>query len=453
MANTIPATDLAQAPFAALEARIAACQARVGVAGLGAVGLPLAELMHGAGFELSGIDPDAHKRACLAAGRAPLAHQVHLELESMVRSPRFEAVAVPGAASGPLDVLLVCVPTDLDEAGEPDLGPVRKAIAQAAPHLASEALVVLESTTWPGTTRQVIAKELAVHGRRPGVDVALAFSPERVDPGRTELRSIPKLVGGLSPREGELAASLYRCAFDDVRLVSSAEVAEAAKLLENVYRAVNIGLVNELKGAFAQQGIDIWEVLDAAASKPFGFQRFDPGPGVGGHCIPVDPSYLAWAARRAGVPTPLVELATEINRGMPAEVARVVKRALETRQRPLQGARLLLLGLAYKPNVDGLDHAPALDLARELSAMGAEVRYHDPLLPRLPEGLALERELLGAESVPLDRANLAKFDGVLLVTAHDAIDLELVAEAARLVVDTRGVLRERLLGDPRYVPA
>lgn len=450
-----PPVPAAPAWMAGLESHLRQRTARLGVAGLGAVGLPLAELLHGAGFPVVGIDPDPAKRAALAAGRAPAAHQGHLDIEALAASPRFRVLAEAGdlAGSAPLDAYLICVPTNLDATGKPDLGAVRAAVRSIAPHLAPQALVVLESTTWPGTTREVVAAELAAAGRRPGIDVAVAFSPERVDPGRRELATIPKLVGGLDVGSGALGAELYGAAFDDVRRVSSPEVAEAAKLLENVYRAVNIALVNELKVSFTEMGLDVWEVLDAAATKPFGFQRFDPGPGVGGHCIPVDPTYLTWAARRAGAPAELVELAARVNRSMPGHVARVLGRALAARGKRLEGARLLLVGLAYKPGVDGTDHSPAEALASELSRAGAELSYHDRLIPRIPEGQAGLRELVGEASCDLTEARLGALDAVVLVTAHPGLDLDVIERGAALVIDTRGVLRDAMLGDPRYVSA
>lgn len=456
MADTLPQTEASAwegVPLASLEERLRQRSARIAVAGLGAVGLPLAELLHGGGFPISGIDPSPIKRAALEAGQVPLAHQAHLDCVRLALSPRFEVVAQPGDCMTPIDVLMICVPTDLNANQEPDLSLVRAVVAAAARHLADEALVVLESTTWPGTTREILGRDLVAAGRVPGVDVGLVFSPERVDPGREALASIPKLVGGLDARAGELGVLLYASAFDDVRQVSSPEVAEAAKLLENVYRAVNIGLVNELKTSFASMGLDVWEVLDAAASKPFGFQRFDPGPGVGGHCIPVDPHYLTWAARRAGAPARLVELAGSINARMPEEVARVTARALSARGKALDGARVLLVGIAYKAGVDAIDHAPALDLASDLAAAGALLEFHDPLVSELPAEHAMLRPELGSRSVSLDRCRIASYDAILILTAQSGLDLDLIAEAAQLVIDTRAVLRSRLLGDPRYVSA
>ena len=403
-----------------------------------------------------GVDPDRAKRVALAAGRAPAAHQSHLDIEQLARSPRFTLAgdALELEAAGlQLDGYLICVPTDLDENGQPDLGAVRAAVRAATPALSGEAIVVLESTTWPGTTREVVAAELRAAGREPGVDVAVVFSPERVDPGRAELATIPKLVGGLDERAGELGAKLYSAAFKDVRCVRSPEVAEAAKLLENVYRAVNIALINELKVSFSEMGIDVWEVLDAAASKPFGFQRFDPGPGVGGHCIPVDPAYLAWAARRAGAPAELVEHAGRVNRSMPGQVARVLGRALEARGGSIDGSRVLIVGLAYKPGVDGTEHSPGAALALELHRAGARLAYHDGLLARLPIARADLRGVVGEASVALDQDSLAGFDAVVIVTAHPDLDLGVIEREAALVIDTRGVLRDALLGDPRYVSA
>ena len=436
-------------PTPSLEERFARRTARVGVVGLGAVGLPTAAIFARAGFGVIGCEVDARKLAALAAGRSPLRHVPDAVVRELLEGDRFSAGA-DAAALAAADAVLLCVPTPLSAEREPDLSAVRAATRELAPHLAPGTLVVLESTTYPGTTRDVVGAELARAGREPGF---LAFAPERVDPGRGDptTTTVPKLVGGTCERSTQLARALYAAAFDDVRTVSSAEVAEAAKLYENVFRAVNIALVNELKVAFAAMGLDVWEVIEAAASKPFGFMKFTPGPGMGGHCIPVDPFYLSWVAREAGAETRFVELAGEINRAMPAYVVERTREALATRGGELEGARVLILGLAYKPEVDIVSESPAVRLFELFGAAGAQVRYADPYLPVGPvvDGVDLSSE----RAVELTAETLAAFDVVVLATHHAAFDYDLIAAAAPLVVDTRNALAERMRERPNYFKA
>ncbi len=417
--------------------------------GLGYVGLPLALAFAEEGFEVLALDVDGEKVSMLRRGRSYIRHLAAERVASLVEAGRL----VPREGHEPLgeaDAVLVCVPTPLGRHQEPDLRYVRGTAEQIAARLHPGQLVVLESTTYPGTTEEVLQPILESGGLRCGEEFFLAHSPEREDPGNPHRASkeVPKLVGGVDERSGRLAVSLYERVFRRVVPVASARVAEAAKLTENVFRAVNIALVNELKMVFAAMGVDIWEVLDAADTKPFGFMRFDPGPGWGGHCIPVDPFYLAWKAREHGERSAFVERAGEVNVGMPRWVVERVALALNDRQRAVRGARVLLLGVAYKPNVDDARESPAFPILERLIALGAEVSYHDPWIPELPRVRA-HPNLPCMRSVALSETALREVDVVLIVTDHDAVDYEMVARHARLVVDTRG----RLRGRRRVVPA
>ena len=435
-----------------LEELLASRRGTVCVLGLGVVGLPLAVALHGAGYDVLGFDTDADKVARLEAGERVLRHLPRGPVEAMLASPRFAATTDPRRLSE-ARVFLLCVPTPLDAERQPDLSAIEDAARAVARALRPGSLVVLESTTWPGTTREVVAPLLVESGLELGREVALAYSPEREDPGDPQRSAarIPKLVAGLDARASQLARALYECFVPEVHEVATPEIAEAAKLLENTYRAVNIALVNELKLALDAMGIDVWQVIDAAATKPFGFQRFTPGPGMGGHCIPIDPFYLAWAARRAGATARFVELAGEINRAMPARVVERAARALEERGVAVHGARVLVLGIAYKPEVESTYESPALELVRGLAERGARVRYADPWVPAPP--LEIKDLLDSPAPVDLDADTVASFDLVLLATDHRAFDPALIADHARLVVDTRHALADRMSGDPRYVTA
>jgi UDP-N-acetyl-D-glucosamine dehydrogenase len=437
---------------AQLHERLAAQDACVAVLGLGTVGLPLARAFWDSGLRVLGFDVDGERVAQLGRGENPLSYLNHGALERMLGSERFEASCDPERLAE-ADALILCVPTPLDADRQPDLSHVEAAAATVASVLRPGQLVVLESTTWPGTTREVVLPLLEAVGLELGRDFFLAYAPEREDPGREDLttRDIPRLIGGLEPASTRLARALYSRAIEDVRVVSSAEVAEAAKLFENTFRAVNIALVNELKLVLDRLGVDVWEVVEAAATKPFGFMRFTPGPGMGGHCIPVDPFYLAWAARRAGVDTRFVELAGEINRRMPEYVVERALEAVAERGVAARGARVLLLGLAYKANVDSLHESPAIRMLELLSERGARCGFSDPWVARAPEicGPWLESR----DSVELSAEALASYDAVVLATDHSAFDYELIARSARLVVDTRNAFAHLLQGDPRYVRA
>jgi UDP-N-acetyl-D-glucosamine dehydrogenase len=436
----------------ALHQRIEDRTARIGVVGLGSVGLPLARAFVDAGFRVLGFERDAAKLARIARGEDVLAHLGPGFGRALLDTGRFEATC-DFEREGELDVALISVPTPISATDEPDLADVCAAGSTLARHLRPGALVVLESTTHPGTTRVVLGGLFARCHRVVGEDVFLAYSPERENPGPDgpRTRAIDKLVGGTCAASTELARALYSTAVERVHAVSRAEVAEAAKLFENVFRAVNIALVNELKMALAPMGLDAWEVLDAAATKPFGFMRFAPGPGLGGHCIPVDPWYFAWSARQHGAQAELVELAGRIGRRMPAWVVQRTERALAERGASLAGARVLVLGLAFKADVDIVTESPALELIAQLRARGANVAWSDPLVPVAPA--AAGAALAGSRSTPLDAATLAAADVVLVVTDHRAFDWDLVAEHARLVVDTRNALGSRLAGRPHYVRA
>jgi UDP-N-acetyl-D-glucosamine dehydrogenase len=338
--------------------------------------------------------------------------------------------------------VLICVPTPLGKHLEPDLSYVRRTATDLARVLRAGQLVVLESTTYPGTTRDVVLPPLAATGLKPGVDFFVAYSPEREDPGRRDFTTttIPKLVGGLDALGGQLAADLYRAAIDKVVPVSTAEVAEAAKLLENVYRAVNIALVNEMKVILSAMDIDVWEVIAAAATKPFGFQPFYPGPGLGGHCIPIDPFYLTWKAREVGRTTRFIELAGEINHAMPGYVVERLMLALNDRGQSVRGSRILVLGLAYKPDVDDVRESPSFELIERLTDLGAAVDYNDPHVPATHP--MRNYGDLGMRSVPLSPEMLAGYDAVLIATHHAAYDWQLVADHAKLIVDTRNAMRQ-----------
>ncbi|MBL8857197.1 MAG: nucleotide sugar dehydrogenase [Planctomycetes bacterium] len=426
-------------------------EAQLAILGLGSVGLPLAHAFVAAGFDVLGYDIDGEKVARLERGDNTLHHLPEGFVADLVASGRFHATTDPERLSE-VDVAIVCVPTPLDSERKPDLSCVRDAGRKLAAHTRPGVLVVLESTTWPGTTRGVLGDIFAERGRTAGVDVFLAYSPEREDPGRNVPASaIPKLVGGTCEQSKALALRLYSAAIEVVVPVSSAEVAESAKLLENVFRAVNIALVNELKVALAALKVDVWEVIDAASSKPFGFMRFTPGPGLGGHCLPIDPFYLTWIAREHGVATRLVELAGEISREMPKYVVDRAVAALSARGRDVSGARILVLGLAYKPEVDIVTESPSIRLIELLEDLGAACEYSDPYVPVAPT--VPGHDIGQRRSLPLDADVVAGFDLVLVATDHKAFDWDMVARSARLVVDTRNALAGRLDGRAHYFKA
>ncbi len=424
--------------FQTLSNRIEERTAHIGIVGLGYVGIPLARAFCRAGFAVNGFDIDRNRVQKLNGGHSPLQHIPGAEFERLVRDGIFYATD-DFKLLRRMHVAIICVPTPLTPARDPDLSFVREATENIRRYMDSGMLVILESTTYPGTTEEVMLPILEESGLYCGEDFYLAFSPEREDPGNKQYSTatIPKLVGGVDEKSGKLAAMLYRSAIQEVIQVRDARTAEAAKILENIYRSVNIALVNELKMLFDRMGIDIWEVIKAASSKPFGFQAFYPGPGLGGHCIPIDPFYLAWRAREHGMPTRFIELAGEINTFMPEFVLGKVIGALNDRGKALSRSEILLLGVAYKRDVEDLRESPALRLMTLLSERGATVRYHDPHVPVLngEHGTAA-----GMESVSLASDVIERADAVLVVTDHSAVDYEAVFRRARLVVDTRNVM-------------
>lgn len=442
-------------PASRLIAKFTHRRATVGVVGLGYVGLPLVRAMHQAGFRVVGYDVDEKKVTALRAGKAYLKHLGRELVRELASSDRFAATS-DSKALRECDAVCLCVPTPLGAHREPDLSYVVESTRMVAGVLKKGALVTLESTSYPGTTREVCLPILegkeGGRARRLGSDFFLAFSPEREDPGRKgfETRTIPRLVGGVDPRSGDVAEALYAAAVEKVHRVESAEVAEAAKLLENIYRAVNIALVNELKPVLTDMGIDIWQVIRAASTKPFGFQPFYPGPGLGGHCIPIDPYYLSYKAREFGHSTRFIELAGEINHAMPKYVVERTASALNERGRALKGASVLVLGIAYKADVDDIRETPAAEIIALLAERGARVSYHDPHVPTFPSMRKYEIPLRSSRLTP---RTLRAADAVVVVTAHQAIDWAMVGRVAKVVVDTRDVLGGRRRTRARIVKA
>jgi UDP-N-acetyl-D-glucosamine dehydrogenase len=409
----------------------------VGVLGIGRVGLPLALLFAEAGYRVVACDTNGKRVADLRRGRSPLREIDSKRIRAAVRGGLL-APTTDFSELSAVHAAILCVPTPLTAHREPDLTHVVCAAKEVARYARRGVLVVLESTTYPGTTRDVVRPILEARGWRVGKDFFLAFSPEREDPSNPtySTKNIPKLVGGVDTPSLERARRLYSDVIDLVVPVESCEIAEAAKLLENVFRAVNVALVNELKVVFHHMGIDVWDVIAAASTKPFGFMPFFPGPGLGGHCTPIDPFYLTWKAREFDVPTKFIELAGEVNRLMPSFVLDRVRSALNERRQSVRGARILVLGVAYKRNVDDVRESPAIKLIELLEHEGALVEYHDPLVPRLPRA---RRGFRG--SVPLSRQRLAAANLVLVATDHEAVDYDRVLRDARLIVDTRRVFR------------
>ena len=428
-----------------LAAKIENGTAVVGIVGLGYVGLPLAHALHRGGMPVVGFDVDQRKIDAIGARENYLKHLGDEMVEDLASSERFSATTDFGRL-GECDVILIAVPTPLGAHQEPDLSYITITAEHIGRSLRPGQLVVLESTTYPRTTRDEMLPVMLKHapesakGLEVGRDLFVAFSPEREDPGRKDhsTSTIPKLVGGLEEHSTRLAAMVYRKGIADVVEVSSAEVAESAKLLENIFRAVNIALVNEMKTVLQRMDIDIWEVVRAASTKPFGFMPFYPGPGLGGHCIPIDPFYLTWKAKEVGCNTRFIELAGEVNTAMPHYVVDRVAWALNEHGKPVKGSRILVMGLSYKPDVDDTRESPSFELIQLLEERGADVEYSDPHIPITPR---VRRHDLKMTSVDLTAENLATFDCVLVSTNHAAFDYETVAKHAKLVVDTRDAMR------------
>lgn len=451
-APTTKPTSTTGGQFQALQTLIAEGRARVGIIGLGYVGLPLARAFTDKKIAVIGFDTDPRKVTKIAQGESYIGHIDDTVIQSMTSAKLFEATNDFGRL-GEADAVIICVPTPLNETREPDLSYIVASAEAIAARLRPGQLVVLESTTYPGTTRDVVLPILERGGLKAGTDFFLAFSPEREDPGNPNFSAptIPKVVGGLGPEALELATMLYGRVVVRVEPVSSPEVAEACKILENTYRAVNIALVNELKMLYDRMGIDVWEVIDAAKSKPFGFQAFYPGPGLGGHCIPIDPFYLTWIARKFGSATRFIELAGEINTSMPAYVIRRVGDALNDRGKPIKGSKITLLGMAYKKDVDDPRESPGFELMDLLLEKGAIVNYNDPHIPTLPAMRHYPH--LKMSSQDLTESYLASQDCLLIATDHSAYDWDRIVRHASLIVDTRNATKMVTNGREKIVKA
>jgi len=427
-----------------LEAKIANKTARIAVVGLGYVGLPLAVEFASEGFPVVGVDIDAHKVDSLKKNASYIPDVPSAKLRRVIAKKKLTATT-DYAAIEETDVIFICVPTPFDAMKAPDLGPVISATKSITAHLRAGQLIILQSTTYPGTTEEVCLPILEQSGLRAGKDFHLAFSPERIDPGATNskgwnVKNTPKTLGGLTPRCTALAKALLVHLTPRVCVVSSPRAAEMSKLLENIFRSVNIALVNELALLCERMNIDIWEVIAAAKTKPFGFMPFYPGAGVGGHCIPVDPYYLSWKAREYDFYTRFIELAADVNQGMPYHVVKLANDALGRKGKSLRNARVLVLGVAFKPNVDDARNSPAERVIEVLLGDGARVQYHDPFVPKFHVGGdVFHRKRVEFTSVPLTRAALRACDVAIIVTAHRSVNYRLVVEHAPLVIDSANV--------------
>ncbi len=430
-------------------------RARTGIVGLGYVGLPLAVELAKAGFYATGIDLDARKVDAINAGKSYIPDVATADVQALHAAGKLDATTDFSIVKQ-LDTINICVPTPLRKTKDPDMSYIVSAVEGIAKHLHPGMLIVLESTTYPGTTDEVVQPMLEATGLKAGVDFFLAFSPERVDPGNPHFQThnVPKVVGGYTSTCSDLAKELYGAAIDTIVPVSSTRVAEMVKLLENTFRAVNIGLVNELALMCDRMNIDVWEVVDAAKTKPFGFMAFYPGPGLGGHCIPIDPFYLSWKAKQTGFDPRFIELAGHINAGMPHYVLDKVAEALNTRRKAINGSSVLVLGVAYKRDIDDMRESPALDVMGLLLGRGATVAYADPYVPEVHG-----REWSGGydiKATELTRGAIAKYDCVIIVTDHKTFDYDAIAAEADLIVDTRNAIKRPLanvfkLGAPRAV--
>lgn len=421
--------------------------ARLGVVGVGYVGLPLAVVFAEAGFDVIGVDPDNEKVAAINRGESYILDVDSSRVKALVDAGKLSA-STDYAVLADVDAVSICVPTPLRKTGDPDLSFIASASKSLAPYLHKGMVVVLESSTYPGTTREMILPVMEeVSGLTVCEDFFLAFSPERVDPGRSDWTTIntPKVIGGITPDCGEIAALWYGQALDTIVPVSTCEVAEMAKLLENTFRMINIGLVNELAIMCDRLKIDVWEVIDAAATKPFGFMKFTPGPGLGGHCIPIDPLYLSWKLRSLNYTARFIELASEINTNMPRYTLSKISDALNQQKKPLNGSRVLILGIAYKPDVDDIRESPALDVIHLLHEKGSHVVYHDPYIPQL------RHDNLHMDSASDLMAEVKIADCVAIITNHSTYDYPAILAQAQAVVDTRNALGQAGKDSPKVV--
>ena len=425
-----------------LRDKIRSRQARAGVVGLGYVGLPLAVELAKAGFRATGIDLDDRKVQAVNDGRSYIPDVPTADVQALRAKGRLDATTDFSVVKE-LDTINICVPTPLRKTKDPDMSYIVSAVEGIAKYLHPGMLIILESTTYPGTTDEVVQPMLEATGLKAGVDFFLAFSPERVDPGNPtfQTHNVPKVVGGFTANCSMLAKELYGSAIETIVPVSSTRVAEMVKLLENTFRAVNIGLVNELALMCDRMNIDVWEVVDAAKTKPFGFMAFYPGPGLGGHCIPIDPFYLSWKAKQTGFDPRFIELAGHINGGMPHYVVDKVAEALNTRRKAVNGSNILVAGVAYKRDIDDMRESPAMDVMGLLLARGARIAYADPYVP-----VVHAREWSGAydiQAADMTRGNIKQYDCVVIITDHKAFDYKALVEEADLVVDTRNAIKER----------
>lgn len=414
-------------------------EAVIGIAGLGYVGLPLMLRYNAIGYKVIGIDIDNQKVDQLNAGKSYIEHITSDSIASACKSG-FEATTDFSRASD-CDALILCVPTPLNKYREPDISYVTNTMDALKPHLRKGQVVSLESTTYPGTTEEELLPRVGESGLKVGEDIFLVYSPEREDPGNPnfETHTIPKVVGGHTPACRQVGVGLYQPAIDQVVPVSSTKAAEMTKLLENIHRAVNIGLVNEMKIVADRMGIDIFEVVDAAKTKPFGFTAYYPGPGLGGHCIPIDPFYLTWKAREYGLHTRFIELSGEVNQGMPQYVIGKLMDGLNDAGKALKNSRVLVLGIAYKKNVDDMRESPSVEIMELIEAKGAAVAYSDPHVPVFPK---MREHSFNLSSEPLTAENLETFDAVVLATDHDRFDYDMIKQRAKLIIDSRGKYRE-----------
>jgi UDP-N-acetyl-D-glucosamine dehydrogenase len=442
--DSVAVHEVEPACYRALRAKIDQKSATVAVCGMGYVGLPLSQAIAGQGFPVLGLDVDEGRVEKLNAGESYIRHISSAKIQAMRTTGQFRASSDFSEIAG-ADVIIICVPTPLNRYREPDLSYVTSTAEVIARHAHPGHLIILESTTYPGTTVEVLAPIFARSGLIPGRDIFLAFSPEREDPGNPDYHTatIPKIVGGQGRYALDVAAAFYGSFVKKVIPVSSPSAAEAVKLTENIFRAVNIALVNELKIIYSKMGIDIWEVIEAAKTKPFGFMPFYPGPGLGGHCIPIDPFYLTWKAREFDITTRFIELAGQINAAMPEYVITRLAEELDRRFRKgLNGARILVLGVAYKKNVDDMRESATLKLMQLLEERYARVDYFDPYIPQIPKTRE-HPNFAGRNSITFDPSALAQYDAALIATDHDGVDYQMLADRSRLVIDARNAC-ERL---------